>query len=199
MATSGLASCSNQADDNTDGLSVNSHETITLRFSHFWPASLTINTEIFESWAKEIKAESDSRLKIEAYLSAGLSKPGVTYDSIAKVIIDMGSQNHGFTSGRSPLSEILELLGLSSSATQMSCIVQTLYDNGTLAGEYKDSHFIFAYGAGLGALYMINKAVKKREDMKGLRMRHPSVVVADIMENMGASLVGMPSTDTRCH
>jgi len=195
LATVGLTGCSNQADNNTNGSSANSQETTTLRFSHFWPATSTMNTEIFESWAKKIEAESDGRLKIEVYPSAVLSEPGATYDAIAKGVVDMGSQTHGFTSGRFPLSQIAELPGISNSATQMGCIVQTLYDNSTLVDEYKDSHFLFAYGAGPGALHMTNKAVKKPEDMKGLRMRHPSVVAADIMESMGASPVGLPSND----
>ncbi len=195
LATISLASCSNQTNDSADASSTTSKETTTLRFSHFWPATSTMSTEIFEPWAKKIEQDSNGRLKIELYPSAVLSEPGATYDATAKGTVDIGSQTHGFTSGRFPLSQIAELPGLSSSATQMGCIVQTLYDNGTIADEYKDSHFLFAYGAGPGALHMTNKAIKKPEDMKGLRMRHPSVVAAGIMESMGASPVGLPSND----
>lgn len=194
FATVGLLGCSNQAD-NADGSSTNAQDTTTLRFSYYWPATSNMNTEIFEPWAKKIEADSNGRIKVELYPSATLSEPGVTYDATVKGIVDIGSQAHGFTSGRFPLTQIAELPGLSNSATQMGCIVQTLYDNGTIASEYEDSHLLFAYGAGPGVLHTTNKPIKKPEDMKGLRMRHPSVVAASLMENMGASPVGLPSND----
>ena len=195
LSTVGLLGCSNQADNNADGSSTNAQDTTTLRFSYYWPATSNMNTEIFEPWAKKIEADSNGRLKVELYPSATLSEPGVTYDATVKGIVDIGSQAHGFTSGRFPLTQIAELPGLSNSATQMGCIVQTLYDNGTIASEYEDSHLLFAYGAGPGVLHTTNKPIKKPEDMKGLRMRHPSVVAASLMENMGASPVGLPSND----
>ena len=195
LATTSLFGCSNQKDDQANSASATSQETTTLRFSYYWPATSNMNTEVFEPWAKKIEDDSKGRLKIELYPSAVLSKPGVTYDATVKGIVDIGSQAHGFTNGRFPLTQIAELPGISNSATQMGCIVQTLYDNGTIASEYEDSHLLFAYGAGPGVLHTSNKAIKKPEDMKGLRMRHPSVVAASLMEEMGASPIGLPSND----
>lgn len=195
LTTVGLLGCSNQENDTADSASDTSQKTTTLRFSYYWPATSNMNTDVFEPWAKKIEADSNGRLKIELYPSAVLSEPGVTYDATVKGIVDIGSQAHGFTSGRFPLTQIAELPGISNSATQMGCIVQTLYDNGAIANEYKDSHLLFAYGAGPGALHTTNKPIEKPDDMKGLRMRHPSVVAASLMENMGASPIGLPSND----
>lgn len=195
LTTVGLLGCSNQENDTADSASDTSQKTTTLRFSYYWPATSNMNTDVFEPWAKKIEADSNGRLKIELYPSAVLSEPGVTYDATVKGIVDIGSQAHGFTSGRFPLTQIAELPGISNSATQMGCIVQTLYDNGAIASEYKDSHLLFAYGAGPGALHTTNKPIEKPDDMKGLRMRHPSVVAASLMENMGASPIGLPSND----
>ncbi|WP_201510064.1 TRAP transporter substrate-binding protein [Psychrobacter alimentarius] len=195
LTTVGLLGCSNQANDTADSASDTSQKTTTLRFSYYWPATSNMNTDVFEPWAKKIEADSNGRLKIELYPSAVLSEPGVTYDATVKGIVDIGSQAHGFTSGRFPLTQIAELPGISNSATQMGCIVQTLYDNGAIASEYEDSHLLFAYGAGPGALHTTNTPIRKPEDMKGLRMRHPSVVAASLMESMGASPIGLPSND----
>lgn len=191
----GLFGCSNQTTENTDGTSVTAQETTTLRFSYYWPATSNMSTEVFEPWAKKIQTDSNGRLKIELYPSATLSKPDATYDSTAKGVVDIGSQAHGFTSGRFPLTQIAELPGLSSSATQMGCILQTLYDDGTIASEYEDSHLLFMYGAGPGSLHTTDKLIKEPADMKGLRIRHPSSVAANLIENMGASPVGLPVND----
>ncbi len=170
-------------------------EVTTLRFSHFWPATSSIQKEVFEPWAKKIEEDSKGRLKIELYPSATLSKPQATYDAAVKGTVDIGSQAQGYTNGRFPVTQITELPGLSNSATQMGCIMQTLYDDGTIADEYKDSHLLFMYGAGPGTLHTTDKLIEKPEDMKGLRIRRPSAVAGDIIESMGASPVGLPAGD----
>ena len=185
----GLTGCSNQSSGSAAA------ETTVLRFSHFWPATSSISTEVFEPWAKQIEEESNGRLKIEMYPSAGLSKADVTYESAVKGTIDIGSQAHGYTSGRFPLTQIAELPGLSNTATQMGCILQTLYEDGTIASEYEDSHVLFMYGAGPGSLHTTNKLIRTPEDMKGMRIRRPSAVAGDIIESAGASPVGLPAND----
>ncbi len=193
--TMGLAGCSNSNQSTQGSTATSSDKPVVLRFSHFWPATSTVNKEIFEPWAKDIEKESNGRLKIEIYPSSTLSKADVTYDAAVKGTVDIGSQAQGYTNGRFPLTQITELPGLSNSAKQMSCMLQTLYDDGTIASEYQDSHLLFMYGLGPGALHTTKKLIEKPEDMKGLRIRRPSSVAGDIIESMGASPVGMPATD----
>ncbi len=170
-------------------------EVTTLRFSHFWPATSSIQKEVFEPWAKKIAEDSKGRLKIEIFPSSTLSKPQATYDAAVKGTVDIGSQAQGYTNGRFPLTQIAELPGLSNSAKQMSCLMQTLYDDGTIASEYEDSHLLFMYGLGPGTLHTTEKLIKTPDDMKGLRIRRPSAVAGDIIESMGASPVGLPAGD----
>lgn len=194
-----LLGCSNNSTDNSSDNSATtgstSTEVTTLRFSHFWPATSSFSKEVLEPWVKNIEDQSDGRLKVELYPSASLSKPQVTYEAAVKGTVDIGSQAHGYTNGRFPLTQVAELPGLSSSATQMGCILQTLYDNGTIASEYEDSHVLFMYGAGPGSLHTSNKLIKTPDDMKGMRIRRPSAVAGDIIESMGASPVGLPAND----
>ncbi|WP_367109561.1 TRAP transporter substrate-binding protein [uncultured Psychrobacter sp.] len=192
----GMAGCSNQTDSNEEASAATAtQETTTLRFSHFWPATSAMHTDVFAPWAQRLEEESDGRLKVELYPSATLSKPDVTYDAAAKGTIDIGSQAHGYTAGRFPLTTIAELPGLSNSAGQMSCMLQTLYDDGTLAGEYEDTHLLFMMGAGPGVLHTVDTPIRTPADMKGMRIRRPSAVAGDIIEATGASPVGLPATD----
>lgn len=191
-----LLGCSDPSSNSeTASTEPSSDEVTVLRFSHFWPATSSFSKEILEPWVEAIEKESNGRLKVELYPSATLSKPQVTYEAAVKGTVDIGSQAHGYTSGRFPLTQIAELPGLSSSATQMSCILQTLYENGTIASEYEDSHLLFMYGAGPGVLHTSDKLIKTPEDMKGMRIRRPSAVAGDILESMGASPVGLPAND----
>lgn len=190
-----LAGCSDQATKNLDSKSTDHQDTTVLRFSYYWPATSNMSKEVFEPWAQKIQEDSNGRLKVELYPSATLSKPDTTYDAAVKGVVDIGSQAHGFTSGRFPLTQIAELPGLSSSATQMGCILQTLYDNGAISNEYEDSHLLFMYGAGPGSLHTTERLIQEPDDLKGLRIRHPSSVAANLMESMGASPVGLPVND----
>lgn len=191
----GMSGCSNQADSGTSAAATSSQETTTLRFSHFWPATSAMQTDVFEPWAKKLETESDGRLKVEIYPSATISKADVTYDSAAKGTIDIGSQAHGYTAGRFPLTQIAELPGLSNSAGQMSCMLQKLYDDGDISSEYEDSHLLFMMGAGPGAFHTVDKVIRTPDDMKGMRIRRPSAIAGDIIEATGASPVGLPATD----
>ncbi len=170
-------------------------ETTILRFSHFWPATAATHTEIFEPWAKKIEQESGGRIKVELYPSATLSKPDATYDATAKGTVDIGSQLQGYTNGRFPLTQVAELPGLSNSAAQMNCMLQTLYDDGVIADEYKDTHLLFMMGTGPGGMHTIDKAIRTPDDLKGLRMRRPSAIAGDIIEAAGGTPVGLPATD----
>lgn len=185
----GISGCSGQSEQNAG------NDSTVLRFSHFWPATSAMHVEIFEPWARKIEAESKGQLKVEIYPSATLSKPEVTYDAAAKGTVDIGSQAHGYTAGRFPLTQIAELPGLSNSAIQMSCMLQTLYDDGTIASEYEDTHLLFLMGAGPSALHTIDKAIRIPADMKSMRIRRPSAIAGDIIEATGGSPVGLPAND----
>lgn len=170
-------------------------DTTVLRFSHFWPATSAMHVEVFEPWAEKVEKESNGELKVEIYPSATLSKPDVMYDSAAKGVIDIGAQAHGYTAGRFPLTQIAELPGLSNSAVQMGCILQTLYDDGTISSEYEDTHLLFLMGAGPSALHTIDKPIRTPDDMKGLRIRRPSAIAGDVIEATGGTPVGLPAND----
>ena len=193
IAAISLFGCSGQSDNSSE-VALNQEVTV-LRFSHFYPATADVNKEIFEPWAKKIGEDSNGRLKVEVYPSATLSKADTAYESTVKGTIDIGSQVQGYTSGRFPLTQIAELPGLSNSSTQTGCMLQTLYENGTISSEYEDSHLLFMFATGPGTLHSADKLIRTPEDMKGMRIRRPSAVAGDIIESMGASPVGLPAND----
>ncbi|WP_201574480.1 TRAP transporter substrate-binding protein [Psychrobacter sp. H8-1] len=185
----GLASCSGQPEGAVK------EDAIILRFSHFWPSTAALHKDVFEPWARQIEDESAGRLKVEIYPSATLSKPDITYDSTAKGTVDIGAQVQGYISGRFPLTEITQLPGLSSSGTQLSCMLQTLYDDDVIASEYEDTHPLFMMASGPGAFHTIDKPIRKPEDLKGMRIRRPLEIAANIIEAAGGTPVGMPASD----
>lgn len=189
-----LSGCSN-TDNATDATGDKATEQTVLRFSHLWPATGVIHKELFEPWAKQIEEDSNGRLKVEIYPSSTLSKPDNTYDATVKGVVDIGVQIPGYVNGRFPLTEITQLPGLSTSSSQLNCILQTLYDDKVISGEYDDTHQLFMMAAGPGVLHSVDKVIEKPEDMVGLRMRGPSTIAINIIEAAGGTPVGLPAPD----
>ncbi|MGM0856924.1 MAG: TRAP transporter substrate-binding protein [Pseudomonadota bacterium] len=167
----------------------------TLRMAHFWPGASGINEDIFEVWAETIEEESGGDLTVEMFPSGTLAKPDSIYEAAANGIADIGATAQGYTAGRFPLSQIVELPGVATTATQGACVLQTLYDDGHLDSEYEDTRPLFMFTTGPGGIHTIDTDVQSPEDLDGLRIRRPTAVAGQMLENMGAEPVGMPAPD----
>lgn len=166
----------------------------TLRMSHPWPATSDISQGLTE-WAKSIEVESNNELKIEIYPSQTLTKSANSYQAVTHHIADITATVQGYTANRFPLSQVVELPGLVENAAQGSCIIQTLYDEGEISQEYQDTHALFVYTNGPGQIHMKDKKIIKPSDLEGLRIRRPSVVVGNILTDIGAQPTGIPAPD----
>lgn len=167
----------------------------TLRLGHLWPAQSAVNQGLIEAWAKQVKEDSDGALQVEIYPSQTLSKANSAYEGVVNGVADITITLQGYTAGRFPLSEIVQLPGVSASAPQGACILQSLYDDGDLGDEYADSHPLFFFTTGPAPLHTRETEVRSPEDLEGLRIRTPSEVSSDMLESMGADPVGMPAPD----
>ncbi len=101
-------------------------------------------------------------------------------------------QVQGYTAGRFPLTQVVELPGISNTAQQQTCILYKLYDDGVIADEYSDTHLLSLMGTGQGALHTVETPIRTPSDMKGMRIRQPSAVASHVIEALGAAPIGMP-------
>jgi TRAP-type C4-dicarboxylate transport system substrate-binding protein len=167
----------------------------TLRLSHFFPASAGTNKEIFKPWAKAVEKDSGGRIKVDIYPSSTLAKPTAQYDAAALYrIADISVAIQGYTANRFPLTQIVELPGVSKDAVNGSCILQSLYDEGLIAGEYAKAKPLFLFTHGPGHIHTTSKLVKVPKDLEGLRIRRPTTVVGNMLKSMGAQPIGLPAT-----
>ncbi|UTW12227.1 TRAP transporter substrate-binding protein [Marinobacterium rhizophilum] len=167
---------------------------VTLRFAHPWPGSSDIHKGL-ASWAESLNRASDDRIAVELYPAETLAKANKAYDAVASQIADVAATVQGYTANRFPLTQLIELPGMVDSAAQGSCVLQQLYDDGDIASEYQDTHPLFVWTNGPGHLHIKGKAVTKPEDIAGLRIRRPTTVVGQLLEDLGAQPVGMPAPE----
>ncbi len=168
----------------------------TLRFGHFWPVVSGPHTEIFQIWADGVEKESGGDLKVEVYPSQTLAKAPAQYEAVSNHIMDATATVLGYTANRFPLSQLVEVPGLTKSAVHGSCILQGLYDEGLLDSEFKDTKPLFFFTHGPGMLHTTEKLVKEPADLAGLRIRRPSTLIAKILEDLGAQPVGLPAPES---
>ncbi|QSR36266.1 C4-dicarboxylate ABC transporter substrate-binding protein [Marinobacterium iners] len=169
---------------------------VTLRFAHFWPAVSPIHKEIFQGWADAVEADSNGRIEVEIYPGATLSKPPAQYDAVINRIADMTATVQGYTANRFPLTQVVELPGVVKTAEQGSCVIQSLYEEGLIADEYKDTRPLFLFTHGQGHLHLKGKEVREPADLAGLRIRRPTLVVGSMLEGLEAQPVGMPAPNS---
>lgn len=165
----------------------------TLRLGHFFPPVAGQHKDIVMPWAEAVERESQGRIKVEVYPSSTLAKPPALYDAVKNRIADVSLTIQGYTANRFPLTQIVELPGISKNATHGSCIVQSLYDEGLIASEYKETKPLFLFTHGQGHIHTTETHVKEPVDLEGLRIRRPTAVVAKLLEGLGAQPVGMPA------
>lgn len=169
---------------------------VTLRYTHFWPSNSRVHTEVFEPWGKSIEAASNGRIKVQIYPAQTLAKADGSYQATVNGVADIVSTVQGYTAGRFPLSQIAEFPGLSNSALQGGCILQSLYDQGLLDREYQDTKVLYMFTTGPGVLHTRNKALPGPDALKGLRMRNPSTIAGQVLQQAGARNVSMPAPET---
>lgn len=165
----------------------------TLRLAHFFPPVAAIHKNVAQAWADKVTADSDGRIAVEVYPSSTLAKPPALYDAVQNRIADVSLTVQGYTANRFPLTQVVELPGITKSAAHGSCIIQNLYDEGLISDEYKDTKPLFLFTHGPGHIHTTEKMIKEPADFEGLRIRRPTAVVAKLLEGLGAQPVGMPA------
>lgn len=169
---------------------------VTLRMGHLWPAVSGNHTRVMQVWADRVEEESNGRIAVEVYAGGTLVPPTEQYDAVADQIMDITATVQGYTANRFPLSQVVELPGVVDSGEQGACILQTLYDEGHLDSEYEDTQPLFFFTHGPGMFHVAGTEIREPSDLRGLRIRRPTTVVGNILEELGAQPVGMPAPES---
>lgn len=170
-------------------------EEASLSFAHFMPATSWQQEELFTAWEEAVEEASGGRIDVTVFPAQTLGKAPQGYDNAARGIADIAWTVQGYTAGRFPLSQIVELPGLFETAEIGSCAFQKLFDSGALDAEYDETHVLFVHTHGPGHIHTASRPVTRLADLEGLRIRRPTQVIGTLLEELGAEPVGMPAPD----
>lgn len=196
-----LAACGNGADTAatdepaaTDGEITGPDVTLTL--GHPFPPTHPIQVGAIEPFIDEVSEATNGTVTIEIVPGGGLGPAPATYENTVIGAQDMGWALHGYTPGRFPLTEIVEMPFTFDSATQATEALWTLYDEfPELQEEYSDVHVLGLWTHDVGDLWTSGTRVTTVEDLAGLTLRAPGPMQNQLLSELGASPVGLPAPE----
>ena len=169
---------------------------IVLKLHHFLGPKSPAQVKMLEPWARSVEKASGGKVKIEIYPSMSLGgKPPQLINQVRDGVVDMVWTVNGYTAGLFPRTEVFELPFVylnDPAATNLA--MRAMFDK-YLKQEYQGVHVLFLHVHQGQGMQMVDKAVRKPDDLKGLKMRIPSRTGAWVIEALGASPVGMPVPD----
>ncbi|RED45761.1 TRAP transporter substrate-binding protein [Aestuariispira insulae] len=169
-------------------------ETIQLKLSHFLPSSHPTQKDFLEPWAKELEQRTGGKVKIEIYpAGSAFGHVAKQYDQVRAGVVDIAHGLTGFPRGRLPRTLIMDLPFLAKSSDAASRTLWELYPE-YLAEEYKGLKVLALHAHNPGLIHTRGKQVKTIDDLKGLRLRTPSQAISMMLEQLGATPVGLPPT-----
>ncbi len=175
------------------GSAANAADPIKLTYSNFFPAT-HVQSKLAEAWCKEVEKRTDGKVVVEYFPGQTLTKAKVVYDGVVQGLSDIGFSVLGYTRGRFPLLEVIDLpLGYTSGpqATKVANAVYNKFKDKALT----DTKVMYLHAHGPGLLHTKGKKVEKLADMKGLKIRSHGTS-AKVVKALGGTPVAMPMPET---
>jgi TRAP-type C4-dicarboxylate transport system substrate-binding protein len=166
---------------------------VKLNYSTFFPAPHRM-TVLSMDWGKEIEKRTNGRVQVTVFPGGTLTKGEVIYDGVVKGISDLGLSVLGYTRGKFPLTEVIDLpLGYKTGYAATRLIND--YFKRFNPKEFEDVKVMYFHAHGPGILHTSKKAVRKLEDLKGLKIRSHGLS-AKVVSALGGTPVAMPMPET---
>jgi len=162
-------------------------ETVTLKLSQFLGPKSFFQIDFAEPWAKELETRTNGAVKVEIF--DGTSPFGNVTQQATQVkagTVDIALGLRGAEGDRFPGSSVIELPFVIPDALRGSRALFALYQDGTLADEYKDYKVLALFVHNPGLIHTRDKKVQTLADLKGLRLRSPNKTVSAALDHVGA-------------
>ena len=163
-----------------------------LKIHHLMPPRAPAHTKFIVPWCEKIEKESEGELKCRIYPAMQLGgAPTQLYDQVKDGVVDVIWTIPGYSAGRFPSIEVFELPFMMKSAEATSKALWDYVAENKL-GEFDDVHLLALHVHGPGYFHMVDKPVTGRSDLQGLKIRAPTRQTNKLIEQLGATPVGMP-------
>lgn len=165
---------------------------VTLKLHQFLPLQANVPAHVIEPWIKKVEEDSDGRIRIDHYPAMQLGgTPPQLMDQAIDGVVDIVWTVVGYTPGRFPRAEVFELPFMMTNAEATSRAYWDLFEKEMKDTDFKDVHIIGTWVHGPGLIHS-SEPITKLEDLKGKKLRAPTRIITGMLEELGATSVGMP-------
>ncbi|UCV11872.1 TRAP transporter substrate-binding protein [Dechloromonas denitrificans] len=166
---------------------------VTFRIAHFLPAVASTQKIVLQPWCDEMGQLSSGRIKCQFYPSMQLGgTPAQLADQVKNGVADIAWTAPGYSTGRFPKTEALELPGVLPLGGLAGGRAIWDFFGQHLKDEYKDYKVLAMHGDGGMNIHTASKALATVEDFKGVKLRSPNRTIARTLTALGATPVAMP-------
>jgi TRAP-type C4-dicarboxylate transport system substrate-binding protein len=167
--------------------------TVKLTYSNFFPPG-HIQSKLAEAWCKEVEKRTNGEVVVEYFPGQTLTKARQVYDGVVEGISDVGFSVLAYTRGRFPVIAAVDLPLGYTSGTVATQVVNAVYEK-FQPKELMDTKVMYLHAHGPGLIHTKGKAVRKMEDMKGLKFRGHGTS-ALVVKALGGTPVPKPMPET---
>ena len=166
---------------------INASAKTQLTYANFFPPT-HIQSQLAESWCKEVKKRTGGEIAINYFPAGTLTKAPQTYDGVVQGIADIGMTVLAYSRGRFPVASAIDLPLGYSSGVQATAVANAVL-NKFEPKEFNDTAMMFVHAHGPGLIHTRDKEVKSLADIKGLKLRGTGTSGL-VQAALGASPVG---------
>ncbi len=166
---------------------------VKLSYSNFFPPT-HIQSKLAEEWCRAVEAKSGGAVVIEYYPAGTLTKPKDCYDGVVQRISDIGLSALGYTKGRFPVMNGVDLPMGYTSGVQATNVANAVFAK-FAPKEFDDTHVLYFHAHGPGKLHTAGKPVKTMADLKGMKIRATGNS-ASVISALGGNPVAMSMPDS---
>ncbi len=166
---------------------------VTLRVMHFLGPKAPQQRVFMEPWGARVAAQSGGRIAVRIYPSMVLGgRAPDLYDMVREGRIDIVWTLAGYTPGKFPRVEVFELPFVHTrDAVATNLAIQDLYPQ-YLAEDFKEVHPILIHASAGQAFHMVERPIRRVEDLAGMVIRSPSRTGLWMLQELGAKPFGIP-------
>ncbi len=164
---------------------------VEIVMGHPFAAQHPISQQILIPLTKEISEKSGGRITLTIHAGGAVTSPATIREDVATGAIDMGWTLQGYTPGKYPLTDAIELPFQFDSTLEASYVLwQLLQQSPDFQKEYGDVKVVGLWVTDPGE-FISKKPIRKPEDLAGMRIRFSGKAQESLIKKLGGTPVGM--------
>jgi TRAP-type C4-dicarboxylate transport system substrate-binding protein len=165
---------------------------VDLSVSHYMPTAHGTHRDFIAPWARAVEAGSGGRLRVTVHDGdSELGRLERQHQQVVSGAVDVAHSVASLPPGRFPRTAIAGAPFLVTSASTGTRLLSQLFPR-FLAVEYTGLTVLALHADSGGLLHTREGPIERLEDLRGLRVRAPSELVASVLAELGAKPVVLP-------